>query len=126
MSLGLLRGTVAGLLAFGLFALLFGRLLWAIVPDSWSVDVLNVAGFVAIAIDAAVGGLVGAWEARRAGLRGRPALLAAVLGPLLGALFILVLDPDASLWTLAALLAVIGAAGAAGAVWLGRPRRPAY
>jgi len=126
MTLGLLRGTLAGLLAFGLFGLLFGRLLWVVVPDSWSVDVLNAAGFVAIAIDAAVGGFVGAWEARRAGLRGRPALLAAVLGPFAGALLILALDPDASLWTLVALLGVIGAAGAAGAAWLGRGRRPAY
>jgi hypothetical protein len=120
----MLRATLAGLLAFGLAGVLFGRFLWAVVPDSWSVDALNAAGFVAIAIDAAAGGLVGAWQARRAGLRGRPALIAAVLGPLLGALAVLAIDPDASLWTLAALAAVIGAAGASGAAWLGR--RPAY
>ncbi len=126
MTVSLLRATVAGLLTFGLLGLVLGQILWAVVPDEWSVDATNAAGFAALAVYAAVGGLAGAWEARRAGLRGRSALLGAVLGPLLGALLILVLDPDASLWTLAGLLAVIGAAGAAGAAWLGRGRRPAY
>ena len=125
MTVGLLRGTVAGLLAFGLFGLLFGRLLWGLTED-WSLAATNAAGLAALAVDAAVGGLVGAWESRRAGLRGRPAVLGAVLGPLLGALFVIALDPDASAWTIAGVLVVIGAAGAAGAAWLARGRRPAY
>ena len=101
MTVSLLRATVAGLLTFGLLGLVLGQILWAVVPDEWSVDATNAAGFAAVALYAAVGGLAGAWEARRAGLRGRSALLGAVLGPLLGALLVIALDPDASLWTLA-------------------------
>ena len=126
MTVPLLRATVAGLLTFGLLGLVLGQILWAVVPDEWSVDATNAAGFAAVALYAAIGGLAGAWEARRAGLRGRSALLGAVLGPLLGALLVIALDPDASLWTIAGVLVVIGAAGAAGAAWLGRGRRPAY
>ena len=118
MTVPLLRATVAGLLTFGLLGLVLGQILWTVVPDEWSVDATNAAGFAAVALYAAVGGLAGAWEARRAGLRGRAALL--------GALLVIALDPDASRWTIAGVLVVIGAAGTAGAAWLGRARRPAY
>ena len=62
MTVSLLRATVAGLLTFGLLGLVLGQILWAVVPDEWSVDATNAAGFAALALYAAVGGLAGAWK----------------------------------------------------------------
>ena len=81
----MLRGTVAGLLAFVVFAFVFGRVVAAVLPDEWSVDALNSVGLAAIAFDAALGGAVGAWQSRR--------LAGAVPGPLLGTVLIVASRP---------------------------------
>jgi hypothetical protein len=118
MTLGLLRGTLAGLVAFIVAGLLFGRLVAALTPGEWSVDALNAAGLAAAGVDAVVGGAVGAWQSARAGLRGRAALAGAVLGPLIATLAIVASDPDASAWTISAVVLVVAAAAAGGRVTL--------
>ena len=118
MTVPLLRGILAGLLAFMLFGWLFARVVSALTPGEWSVDALNLAGLAALVVDGAVGGAVGAWQSSRAGLRGPAALLGAVLGPLIATLAIIASEPDASLWTISAVVIVIAAAGAAGHVTL--------
>jgi hypothetical protein len=115
VTVALLRGTLAGLLAFLLFGLIFGRLVAALTPGEWSVDALNAAGLAAIVVDGAVGGAVGAWQSSRAG---RAALFGAVLGPLVATLAIIAAEPDASAWTISAVLLVVAAAAAAGHVTL--------
>ena len=89
MTVPLLRGILAGLLAFMLFGWLFARVVSALTPGEWSVDALNLAGLAALVVDGAVGGAVGAWQSSRAGLRGPAALLGAVLGPLIATLAII-------------------------------------
>jgi hypothetical protein len=103
----MLRGTIAGLLAFFVAGYMVGRLAAAAMPDEWSVAAGSAVGLAAVALAAAVAGAVGAWQAGR--------LAGAVPGPLLGALLLVAADPDTSLATALALV-VVTAAGAGGGV----------
>jgi hypothetical protein len=99
------RAALTGLVAFGLAALLLGGVLGVAVSGSPQSTAVAV-GAVAAALGGAAGGLVGAWQARTAGLRGPRALLAAVLGPLAGAVLLFASAPQASLAALGGLAAV--------------------
>jgi hypothetical protein len=102
-----MRAPLAGLVAFALALLVLGTLLGAL-------DAPLAAGAAAAVLGGAAGGAAGAWQARAMGLRGGRSLLAATLGPVLGALVLVAATPQASLATLAGLLAVTaGALGAA-------------
>ena len=104
------RGALAGLVTFFVLGFVLGRLVAAAMPDAWSVDAGSAVGLAAIAVSAAAGGAVGAWQSGR--------LSGAVPGPLLGALLIVASAPDAGLATALALVVVIAAAAGGGALYL--------
>lgn len=117
----IIRGGVAGLLAFGLFGLLTGWVMAALTSD-WSTDTINAVGFLVLGVIGAAGGAAGAWQAERGGLRGWAVLLGAALGPLIGIALVIAGDPRASLATVLGVLVVLAGAAAGGRAFSARSR----
>jgi hypothetical protein len=94
---------VSGLAGFTLAGIVLAAVLGRVLPDAWSPAAFAAVGIAAAVAAGAAGGLAGAWQ----GPRG-----AAILGPLLGAVLLIALQPQADLVTLLSLLAVLAGAAA--------------
>jgi hypothetical protein len=84
-----------------------------VLPDGWSTSAFVAVGIAAAVVAGAAGGLAGSWQ-------GPPG--AAILGPLLGAVLLIALQPQADLVTLLSLLAVLAGATATAVAFSGRSR----
>jgi hypothetical protein len=107
------RGLVSGLLGFTLAGIVLAAVLGRALPDAWSPGAFAAVGIAAAVLAGAAGGLAGAWQ-------GPPG--AAILGPLLGAVLLIALQPQADLVTLLSLLAVLAGAAATAVAFSGRSR----
>jgi hypothetical protein len=107
------RGLISGLVGFALAGIALAAVLGRVLPDKWSPSAFAAVGIAAAVVAGAAGGFAGAWQ----GPRG-----AAILGPLLGALLLIALQPQADLVTLLSLLAVLAGAAATAVAFSGRSR----
>jgi hypothetical protein len=107
------RGLISGLVGFTLAGVALAAVLGRVLPGDWSPGAFAAVGIAAAVAAGAAGGLAGAWQ-------GPPG--AAILGPLLGAVLLIALQPQADLVTLLTLLAVLAGAAVTAVAFSGRSR----
>jgi hypothetical protein len=108
-----MRAVLSGLIGFTLAGVALAAVLGRLLPDDWSTSAFVAVGVAAAVVAGAAGGLAGAWQ-------GPPG--PAILGPLLGAVLLVALQPQADLVTLLSLLAVLAGAAATAVAFSGRSR----
>ena len=110
-----MRGIFSGLAGFFVAGVLLSATVGPALPDGWSTSAIAAAGVFAALLAGAAAGVTGAWQ-------GPP--WTGIAGAALGALALIVAQPQADLITLVSLLAVL-AGGTAGALLspFGRRRR---
>jgi hypothetical protein len=110
------RGLISGLLGFTLAGIVLAAVFSRVLPDAWSPGAFAAVGIAAAVIAGAAGGLAAVMLDPPAP-RG-----AAILGPLLGAVLLIALQPQADLVTLFSLLAVLAGAAATAVAFSARSR----